>query len=438
MAKLDSKPKQKPKGKAGRWIKRGLGVLFVVGMIAATVSALMPKPVPVDIAVLARGPMRVTIDEDGKTRVTDRYLVSAPLAGTIGRMTLHPGDAIEQGGLIATIEATEPPLLDAQTRTEAEARLKAAEAAKRQASATVNRAKAAADFARNERDRTAELVGKGSYAQRNLDLAELDLKTREQEFASAGFGVRVAQYEVEMARATLERIDAHASVTAQKGQKSSDAKDTPSNAKGKPVDETGSVVHVNSPITGTVLRVLHEHEGVVTPGVELLELADPDALELVVDVLTSDAVQIERGAMVEIRGWGGETPLNGRVRLVEPSAFTKISALGVEEQRVNVVIELLDKPEGVVLGDGYRVEVSIVVWQSEDVLLLPVAALFRDGERWAVWVVDAGVARLQTIELGKRQGLWVEVAAGLEMGQTVVVHPSDAITEGVEVEVHAP
>jgi HlyD family secretion protein len=149
-------------------------------------------------------------------------------------------------------------------------------------------------------------------------------------------------------------------------------------------------------------------------------------------------VQIERGAMVEIRGWGGDVPLNGRVRLVEPSAFTKISALGVEEQRVNVVIELLDKPEGVVIGDGYRVEVSIVVWQSDDVLLLPVAALFRDGERWAVWLADGGKAQLQAIELGKRQGLWVEVVEGLEAGQTVIVHPSDAIEAGVELELHAP
>jgi HlyD family secretion protein len=422
VATLDSKLKQKPKGKPGRWLKRGLGVLFVAGLVVATVSALMPKPVPVDVAVLARGPMRVTIDEDGKTRVTDRYVVSAPLAGTIGRMTLHPGDHIEQGGLIATIEATEPPLLDAQSRAEAEARFKAAEASKRQASAAASRAKAAAEFARNERDRTAALVAKGSFAERNLDLAELDLKTREQELESSGFGVRVAQYEVERARAALERIDAHAAKQDGKTK----------------VEDAGAVVHVNSPITGTVLRVLREHEGVVTPGLSLLELADPDALEIVVDVLTSDAVQIERGAMVEIRGWGGDVPLNGRVRLVEPSAFTKISALGVEEQRVNVVIELLDKPEGFVIGDGYRVEVSIVVWQSEDVLLLPVAALFRDGERWAVWVVEADVARLQVIELGKRQGLWVEVSAGLEAGQTVIVHPSDAITEGVELEVHTP
>jgi HlyD family secretion protein len=430
VAKLDSK-KPKPKAKPGRWIKRGLGLLVVLGLAAATVSALMPKPVPVDVAELARGPMRVTIDEDGKTRVTDRYVVSAPLAGTIGRLTLHPGDHIEQGGLIATIEATEPPLLDAQTRAEAEARFKAAEASKRQAAAAVNRAKTATEFARGERDRTAQLVAKGSFAQRNLDLAELDLKTREQELESAGFGVRVAQYEVERARATLDRIDAHASKSAGIGRGAKpDSKTAPA--------ETGAVEHVNSPITGTVLRVLREHEGVVTPGTSLLELADPDALEIVVDVLTSDAVQIERGAMVEIRGWGGDTPLNGRVRLVEPSAFTKISALGVEEQRVNVVIELLDKPEGVVIGDGYRVEVSIVVWQSDDVLLLPVAALFRDGERWAVWVVDGGLARLQTIELGKRQGLWVEVVEGLEAGQTVIVHPSDAVIEGVEVEVHAP
>jgi HlyD family secretion protein len=422
VVKLDSKLKSKPKGKLGRWLKRGLIVLVAGGLVFATVSALMPKPVPVDVAELARGPMRVTIDEDGKTRVTDRYVVSAPLAGTIGRMTLHPGDHIEQGGLIATIEATEPPLLDAQTRAEAEARFKAAEASKRQAAAAVSRAKTAAEFARSERDRTAQLVANGSFAQRNLDLAELDMKTREQELESSGFGVRVAQYEVERARATLDRIDAHAAKQ---------------DGKSAPV-EGGAVEHVNSPITGTVLRVLREHEGVVTPGTSLLELADPDALEIVVDVLTSDAVQIERGAMVEIRGWGGDTPLNGRVRLVEPSAFTKISALGVEEQRVNVVIELLDKPEGVVIGDGYRVEVSIVVWQSDDVLLLPVAALFRDGERWAVWLVDGGLAQLQSIELGKRQGLWVEVVEGLEAGQTVIVHPSDAVIEGVEVEVHAP
>jgi HlyD family secretion protein len=431
VATLDSK-KPKPKRKPGRWIKRGLGVLVVLGLVAAMVSAFMPKPVPADVAVLARGPMRVTIDEDGKTRVTDRYVVSAPLAGTIGRMTLHPGDHVEQGGLIATIEATEPPLLDAQTRAEAEAQFKAAEASRRQAAAAVNRAKTATEFARSERDRTAQLVSKGSFAERNLDLAELDLKTREQELESAGFGVRVAQYEVERARATLDRIDAHAAVSADpdRGAKRDSKKSTP--------EAGGAVEHVNSPITGTVLRVLREHEGVVTPGTSLLELADPDALEIVVDVLTSDAVQIERGAMVEIRGWGGEVPLNGRVRLVEPSAFTKISALGVEEQRVNVVIELLDKPEGVVIGDGYRVEVSIVVWQSDDVLLLPVAALFRDGERWAVWLADGNTAQLQAIELGKRQGLWVEVVEGLEAGQTVIVHPSDAIEEGVELEVHTP
>ncbi len=426
MGTFDSKPKNKAKAKPGRWIKRGLGVLAVIGLVAATVMALMPKPVPADVVVLARGPMRVTIDEDGKTRVIDRYLVSAPLAGSIGRLEMDPGDPIEQGALIATIEATEPPLLDAQTRAEAEARLKAAEAAKRQASAAVARSKTAADFARSERDRIAGLVGKGSYAERNLDLAELELQTRQQELESSGFGVRVAQYEVEMARATLARIDAHAAKTDK------EAGDKP------PDEESGSVVHVNSPITGTVLRVLHPHEGVVNPGDPLIEIADPDALELVVDVLTSDAVQIERGAMVEIRGWGGDAVLNGRVRLVEPSAFTKVSALGVEEQRVNVVIDLLDKPDGVVIGDGYRVEVSIVVWKSDDVLLLPVAALFRDGERWAVWVVEGGVARLQEIELGKRQGLWVEASAGLEAGDTVIVHPSDAITEGVEVEVHAP
>jgi HlyD family secretion protein len=422
--KSNSKPgKSNSKGRAGRWIKRGLAALFVIALLVATVFALLPKPVPVEVEVLGRGPMEVSVDEDGKTRVIDRYVVSAPLVGTMGRITLEPGDRVEQGGLIATIEATEPPLLDARTRAEAEARLRAAQAAKRQAQAALERAKAAAEFAASERDRIAKLVGKGSYASRNLDVADLDLKTRKQELASTRFGVRVAQYELEMARATIRRIERQ---EAKQGKKGAD----------RGSDEAaGPVVHVHSPIEGTVLRVLQEQEGVVAPGTALIELADSDALELVADVLTTDAVHIERGDVVHIRQWGGEQALEGRVRLVEPSAFTKISALGVEEQRVNVIIDLLAKPDGLELGDGYRVEVSIVVWASDDVLLLPVSALFRADDRWAVWIVEEGVAHRRALEIGRRQGLWVEARAGVEAGEQVIVHPSDAVTEGVEVEV---
>lgn len=409
----------------GRWIKRGLGLVFVGAMGVATVFALLPKPVPVDVAQVNVGPMQVTVDEDGRTRVIDRYLVSAPLAGTIARMELRPGAPVEEGTLIATIEAIAPPLLDARTRAEAEARLKAAEAGKRQAQAAVGRAKAAHDFAGSERDRIAQLVAKGSLAQRNLDVADLDSKTFLQEFESTRFGVRVAEYEVETARAAIHRIDVHQS-------KQGKTKKTPEAEL-----ELGPVVELRSPIAGTVLRVLHEQEGVVAPGAALIELADPGALEIVVDVLTPDAVHIHHGDEVHITQWGGIEPLAGRVRMVEPSAFTKISALGVEEQRVDVIIDLLAPPsEEFEIGDGYRVEVAIVVWSAEEVVKLPVSALFRVGDRWAVWVVEGGFATQRTIEVGRRQGLEVQILDGVAAGDTVIIHPSDAVVDGVEVEVH--
>jgi HlyD family secretion protein len=405
--------------------------LSVVGVLAtATVLAFMPKPVPVETAIVERGELRVTVDEDGKTRVIDRYVVSAPLGGTMGRIELDPGDPVEVDTLLAIIEPIEPPLLDARTRAETEARLLAAQASKRQANAAVNRAKAAYEFAVNERDRTAKLVAKGSISQRNLDLAELEVRTREQDQESARFGVRVAQYEVEVAKAAIARIDTAGQSKAKPGSKPAAAAETAS------LD----VVEVRSPITGAVLRVLQEQEGVVTPGTPLLELADPHALELVVDVLTSDAIQIEPGAPVEIRQWGGDQQLNGRVRMVEPSAFTKVSALGVEEQRVNVIIDLgsrsdaSDNPQMRALGDGFRVEVGIVVWEGHDVLKIPVSALFRSEQRWAVWVIEGGRATLRIIELGRREGLEAEVTGGLEEGEPVVIHPSDAVQEGVEVD----
>ena len=442
-----SKPSRR---NAGRWIARGLWSLVGVGLVTATVFAFLPKPVPVEVATIERGLLRVTVDEDGKTRVVDRYVVSAPLAGHMARIELHPGDPVEEGTLLATLEPVAPPLLDARTRAETEARLLAAQAAKRQASAAVGRAKATFEFAEKERDRIAELVRKGSMSSRNLDVAELDLSSREQELVSARFGVRVAQYEVEVAKAALQRID-DAGAKADKG-------------KPKPKPEPGSdpeaddqpregVIEVESPIAGRVLRVLQEQEGVVQLGTPLVELADPGALEVVVDVLTTDAVQIRPGDPVDLREWGGSTPLRGRVRLVEPSAFTKVSALGVEEQRVNVIIDLdevapaepaasedapkLEAEESPLrsLGDGYRVEVSIVVWEGENVVLLPVSALFRANEGWAVWKLVDGKATLQAVELGQREGLVVEVVSGLAVADQVVIHPSDAVVDGVAVEI---
>ncbi len=422
-----------------RWsslLKAALGLSVVAGLTAATVFAFLPKPVPVETAIVERGDLLVTVDEDGKTRVIDRYVVSAPLGGTMARIELHPGDLVEEGTLLATIEPTEPPLLDARTRAETGARLLAAQAAKRQASAAFNRAKAAHEFAEAERDRTATLVAKGSVSQRTLDVAELEVRTSEQDLESARFGVRVAQYEVEVAKAAIERIDSA-------GKPAQPAKPSPASELEGPRED---VVEVRSPIVGAVLRVLQDQEGVVQPGAALIELADPHALELVVDVLTSDAIQIEPGAPVEISQWGGDVPMQGRVRMVEPSAFTKVSALGVEEQRVNVIIDLGsrhlreagDNPQMRALGDGFRVEVGIVVWEGRDILKIPVSALFRSEQRWAVWVLDQTqgqpTATLRVIEVGHREGLEVEVVSGLEAGEEVVIHPSDAVVEGVQVD----
>jgi HlyD family secretion protein len=437
----------KPRGHASRkrWISRGLWALVGLGLIAATVFAFLPKPIPVEVATVERGLLRVTVDEAGKTRVIDRYVVSAPLAGHMARIELHPGDRVEVGTLLATLEPVTPPLLDARTRAETEARLLAAQAAKRQADAAVGRAKLAEEFASNERDRIAGLVSKGSLSSRNLDVAELELRTREQELVSARFGVRVAVYQVEVAKAALKRIDDAGKPKPGK----------PGVGAGDEPEPRDGVIEVRSAIAGRVLRVLQEHEGVVQLGTPLVELADPSALEVVVDVLTTDAVQIRPGDPVILRDWGGREPLSGRVRLIEPSAFTKISALGVEEQRVNVIIDLdksVDSPNPASpgagepsleasdsalrsLGDGYRVEVSIIVWEGDDVLLLPVSALFRAEGGWAVWKLVDGHARLQAVEIGQREGLQVEVLAGLAVGDQVVIHPSDAVVDGVAVEV---
>jgi HlyD family secretion protein len=426
-------PTNSPKGRLAKIIKWSLGLVCLAAIAAATVFALLPKPVAVETVSVARGDLRVTVDEDGKTRVIDRYVVSAPLGGTIGRSELEPGDPVEVDTLLATIEPIAPPLLDARTRAETEARLLAAQASKRQANASVSRAKAAYEFAQAERDRTAQLVAKGSSSQRTLDVAELELRTREQDLESARFGVRVAQYEVEVAKAAVARIDS--AETKAKPSKTG----TPSDAAKDEEAAREDVVEVRSPIVGSVLRVLHEQEGVVQPGTPLFELADPHALELVVDVLTTDAIQIEPGAPVEVRQWGGDLPLQGRVRMIEPSAFTKVSALGVEEQRVNVIIDLgsrsdaSDNPQMKALGDGFRVEAGIVVWEGHDVLTIPVSALFRSGDAWSVWLVEQGRATLREVEVGHREGLVVEITRGLDEGEQVVNHPSDAVQEGVEV-----
>ena len=399
-----------------RWLKRGLSAVFLLAVVAMVVVAWMPKPVPVETAAVTRGELVVTVDEDGRTRVKDRYVISAPLAGNLARIELHPGDEVEEGGVLARIVPLEAPLTDVRTREQAEARVAAAKAGSKQARAQIERAKAALRLAEHNRERVAPLVSQGVEPQASLDTAELDERSRQAELTSAEFAARVADYELKIAESALARMS--------KAEQ----------AKGSPAVETeGDQLELHSPTAGRVLEVIQESEGVVQAGAPLLELGNPAALEIVIDVLTRDAVQIARGAPATIERWGGE-PLHAKVRLVEPSAFTRLSSLGVEEQRVNAILDL-DEPYEVwsALGDGYRVEARITIWRGEDVIKVPASALFRHDQGWAVFVVEGELARLAAVEIGQRNGLEAEVVSGLEVGAQVVLHPSDRVADGVEV-----
>ena len=341
------------RGKARKIVSRVVGAAFLLGVIALIVVASLPKPVPVDAAEVERGVLEVTIDEAGRTRVKDRYTISAPLAGTLARIELRPGDTVEEGAVIGRVEPLAPQLLDDRSRAQAQARVAGALAAQRQARAAVSRAQAALELAEQNEARQSALAQRGGASAQSLDQARFETRARREELTSARFGVRVADYEVRMARAALGSVES---------------------------GEATESMEITSPVAGRVLRVVQESEGVVQPGTPLVEVGDPAALEVVVDVLTADAVKVEPGAPVSLERWGGEGALEGRVRRVEPSAFTKVSALGVEEQRVNVVIDI-DSPRErwTQLGDGYRVEARMQIWREEDALKIPASALFRSG-----------------------------------------------------------
>lgn len=401
-----------------RWIRRGLGIAFVLAVAAMLVVAWLPKPLPVDVASASRDTLRVTVDEDGRARVKDRYLISSPLVGNLARIELRPGDHIDAGDVVARIVPLEPPLLDERTRAQTESQVAASSAAQRQAQATIARVRTSLEYAEEEAERQRGLADRGSVSDSVARRAELEARTLREELASAQFAARVAQHQLEMAQAALGRMQ---------------SRHDPSK-RGEAEQAEESQLEIRAPVSGKILRVVHESEGVVQPGTPLLEIGDAGALEIVTDVLTSDAVDIEPGARVVIDRWGGDTPLEGVVRLVEPSAFTRMSALGVEEQRVNVVIDITDPHEKwEELGDGYRVETSIVVWEEDDVLSVPSSAVFREGDGWAVYQLVDGTARLTPIETGRRNGLEVQVLEGVEEGDQVIVHPSDQITDGVSV-----
>ncbi len=371
-------------------------------MIVVVWVLLRPTPVSVETAKAARGAMRVTVDEDGETRAHDRFVVAAPIPGRLLRVDLDEGDSVRENQIVARIE---PLPLNQQQREEVLARVETAEAAKRQAEARVVRARE--DHEQTKRDlQRAEQLGRAELIPtQTLEQARSAEVTSAQEFEAAKFSAQAAAAEVKVARAGLIGIE-----------------------------EGGSeqkVISLRAPVAGRILRVVEKSERVVPSGAPVLVLGDPHKIEIVTDVLTTDAVSIKPGALVLIEGWGGDHPIHAKVRLVEPAGFTKISALGVEEKRVNVIADFVDSPDG--LGDGFRVEASIVTWEGSDVLTIPVSAAFREREGWSVFVVQTGRARRRPVQIGHRNQTEVEILGGIVTGEVVILHPSNQLSDGVRV-----
>ena len=391
-------------------MKRILNTILLLIVIAVVVGLLAmwlrPTPVRVDVARASRGPMRVTVDGEGKTRVHDRYVVAAPVAGRLRRITLRRGDNIVQRQLIAQIEPLPLAPLDRRQRAEAIGRVRAAEDARAEVDRMVERYKASYDQARRDLQRSQTLARDGVISRQGVEEAETAVATSLREYEAVRSRAERVAHDVEVASAALLAVNRSPA--------------------------TGTV-KVQAPTEGRVLRVLEESERVVSAGTPLLELSNPSKLEAVIELLSMDAVKVAPGAIVFIENWGGPKALEGRVRLIEPSAFTKVSALGIEEQRVNVIVDLLEL--GMTLGDGYRVEGRVVVWQTTNALRVPVSALFRRGEAWSLFRVENGVAQLQDVEIGHLTSSQAEVKSGLEEGAVVITHPSKDISEGTRVEV---
>jgi len=387
------------------------GILGAVGLALIWAAVLAPRRVPADFVPVVRGPMKVTLDHEGKTRVRDRFVVSAPLPGRVLRIELEPGDTVVAGETeLAVFQPSDPILLDARSRAEAEARVRATRAALDRARADRERASAEHEFASKELERSRRLAEEGVVSTELLDGKESEAKARTEALQAAEAAVRTVLHELEMAQARLVE-------------------------PGEAAARSGSVIRLRSPVDGVVLRRERESEAVVQAGEPLLVVADPRNLEIEADYLSSDAVKIRPGMQARIEQWGGGEDLEGQVRRVEPYGFMKVSALGVEEQRVNVIIDFTGPAEDRVgLGDGYRVEVRVIVWAGEDVLQVPAGSLFRSGEDWAVFVVEEGRARLRTLEIGRLNGLAAQVLDGLREGDQVIAHPSEQIADGVRVE----
>ena len=396
------------------WRRLLLLLLFLAATGLLLVWRFMPRPLAVELIQVTRGPLRVSVEEEGKTRVIDRYVVSAPVAGFARRLKLDVGDSVKRGQVVATLDPLRSRVLDPRSRAEAQARVASAEARLKVARENVQAAAADTRYWKSELDRVTQLYQRGVAPRGEQEHAEAEARRTQATENSSKFAVEVARFEVEAAQTALRY-----SATA-----------------GKP--SPSEIVPIRSPVAGRVLTIFRESEGVVGAGQSLVEVGNPEALEVESEVLSSDAVKITPGMPVLFGRWGGDGDLQGRVRLVEPVGFTKVSALGVEEQRVLVIADIVSPTETWDrLGHGYRVEASFVLWEGEEVLQLPSSALFRYQDGWAVFLVENEMARRRPVEVGHRSGLKAEILSGLDPGESVIVHPDDALEDGVQVQMRS-
>ncbi len=387
---------------------------YLVGgaVLLALYLALRPRALEVEIAEAKLGPLTVSVFEEGKTRIRQRYVVSPPVAGYLQRIEHRAGARIEVGKtVLATLTPEPSSFLNPRSHAEAEARVQMAEATRQQRAAQLERAEAARGLADRDLGRARELKKSGAISVKDLDASENQAAILEREQSMMVFGVRTAEFELAQAQAALMQTQ-------------------------NPTSADGSVppLQIVAPVDGVILKVFEESARVVTPGTPLLEVGDPTDLEAEIDLLSSDAAAVRPGADVSIEQWGGDRPLRGRVTTVEPGGFTKVSSLGVEEQRVKVRVDFVEQPPaGYRIGDRFRVEARIVTWHGPEVLQIPAGALFRRGNDWMTFTVVSGTARRRRVEVGHLNGVAAEVTGGLERGQSVVVHPPDALEEGARV-----
>jgi HlyD family secretion protein len=393
--------------KLRKWI---IVIIITVAVILAIVYGFMPKPIPVDLVKASRGPLKVTVEEEGKTRVQDRFVLSAPVAGFMRRIKLDVGDPVQKGETLVEMESLKSNLLDPRSHATAEAAVSSAEAALKVEEERVIAAEADAEYSRRNLERIKKLFEGGYVAKDALEQAEAGAKRAEANLLSAEAAVKVARSELERAQTVLR----HSAAEETRIQ--------------------GKIVTIHAPVNGSVLKIYRESEGVVQSGEPLIDIGDPKYLEVKVEVLSADAVRIKPGTSVLFERWGGSSALPGKVRVVEPAGFTKVSSLGVEEQRVLVIVDLTSSDQNEQsLGDGYRLEASFVIWEGKDVLQVPTSALFRKQEGWGVFVVKNNKALLREVKVGHRTGLAAEILSGLTEGEEVISHPDNSIEGGTRV-----